>query len=509
MKFAYIYILLFLFTSLFFNSCTPSFEELQRRNQLAITSFKFEAANNPKLSKDITLTIQDNKITGYLTEDIDLQSLVPTFTLLNGKLYHEGIQLHSGDDSQNYESTIKLELKNSKGVRIEYSVDVLAYTGLPVVLINTTTGQFVKDKTNWIPAYIKVDGMGLFESYEDSTYVKGRGNGSWNPSKKGFNIKLGSKNEILGMPKHKRWAFLPNYADRTLLRNNTTLHIGREIMTNLAWTPNSQHVEVIFNGKHMGNFLLTEHIRVDKNRVNIQEISLADSIEERVTGGYLLEFDSYFDEPVKFRSLHYNLPINLKNPEVENTLPQHKEYIQAYINNLESALVDGKYEEVYEYLDIHSTIDLWMTNALVGNIEVSYPRSVYFYKDREKKLCAGPLWDFDFSTYANSYSSFNGRNSLLMYMWWYKDLFKDPYFIQTVKQRFAQIKPQLEKVPEYIREKSKQINKSADLNFQIWDISHEQANGDESLQHYNTAIDIMIDNYEGRLQLLETTINNL
>lgn len=78
--------------------------------------------------------------------------------------------------------------------------------------------------------------MNHFEDFKDSIEVKGRGNGTWRFPKKPFNVKLNNKSSILGMPKHKRWSFLANYRDRTLLRNDVTFHIGY-IADNLQWTP--------------------------------------------------------------------------------------------------------------------------------------------------------------------------------------------------------------------------------------------------------------------------------
>lgn len=43
-------------------------------------------------------------------------------------------------------------------------------------------------------------------------------------------------------------------------------------------------------------------------------------------------------------------------------------------------------------------IDYWIIFELMSNHEMLHPKSVYFHKDGNGKLIAGPIWDFDFET---------------------------------------------------------------------------------------------------------------
>ena len=154
-----------------------------------------------------------------------------------------------------------------------------------------------------------------------------------------------------------------NYRDRTLMRNDVTLRLGQKT-DNLEWTPSGQFVEVIFNGKHQGNFYLCEHIRVDKNRVNIDEMKESHNDGEKLTGGYLLELDNYFDEDFKFRTPINNWPINLKSPSDDCTTEQF-DYIQNYYNTVEEMLHNEQFEELYHnYIDIHSFIVYYIVQEI-------------------------------------------------------------------------------------------------------------------------------------------------
>ena len=473
-----------------------------------LTTFKFERANNPQLSHDIVLTAYgNNRLTGYLTEEINTSSLIPTFEINRGKLYIKDELQISQKSANNFNKVIRYTLKGDNGKSTEYAVTLVPYTGLPVAIIHTNNEIPLKDKDTWISAQLEINGMGNLENFKDSIQIKGRGNATWNFPKKPFNIKLNNKAEILGMPKQKRWSFLANYRDRTLLRNDVTFHIG-QIADKLEWTPKSQFVEVIFNGEYQGNFQLCEQIRVDKNRVNIKEMTSEDIDAESITGGYLLEYDSYFDEINKFKSEINKWPVNVKSPDEDILKMSQLQYIKDFTNTLESLLQAQEYAKVYqEYINMDTFIDYWIVQTLVGNREMNKIYSVYCYKDRNKKLCAGPLWDFDFSTF-----TLDSDNSLSSPIW-YRYLFNDPIFKQKVKERFAELKPKFELIPAYIDSQSMYLKASVETNWSVFPINFSYftsstLNQDETLTH-SAAIDRMKYIYNSRLEWLEREINKL
>lgn len=473
-----------------------------------LISFRFEKQNNPQLSNDIELTLYgNNKIVGYLTEDIDPSNLIATFDTEKGEMYVNKVLQVSQKTSNSFEYPVRYTLKGENGKSTEFTVTLVAHTGLPVAIIHTNNEAPLKDRDNWLSGVMEIDGKGIIDDFKDSIQVKGRGNGSWKYPKKPFNVKLNNKASILGMPKQKRWSFLANYRDRTLLRNDVTFHLGY-IADNLAWTPKSQFVEVIFNGVYQGNFQLCEQIKVDKNRVNIEELTYEDVEEEKITGGYLLEYDSYFDEINKFRTNINKWPVNIKEPDEEGLNPTQLAYIKSYTNTVEELLSRGEFSLLFDkYIDMNSFVDYWIVQALVGNKELSNIYSVYCYKARGKKLCAGPLWDFDFTTF--TLASGNDNKGAV----WYKYLFNSPAFKERVKQRFTELKPQFMEIPQYIDEKSQYLSHSVESNWKVWPIDlklfyEATLNKDEALS-YKDAIDRMKMMYQSRLEWLETIIYNL
>lgn len=496
-------------------------EEEEEKEKLdgTLTSFKFEKIYNPQLEQDITMTIHKNgNISGYLTHEVDLTTLKPSFKTENGSLYVQSQEQGSGKNSHNFSSTVTYNFTGDSGKKRTYKVNLLPYTGLPVISVNTVNEKpITTNKIDWIRAHISIDGMGHFDNFSDSTSVRGRGNSTLlRFPKKPFNMKLDNKSPILGMPKHKRWVFLANWRDRSLLRNDAALYVGT-LADNMPWTSKSEFAEVLFNGEHMGNFQITEHIRVDKNRVNVKEMESSDIDAESITGGYLLEADLYYEENVNhFRSKHFNLPIGIKDPDEDVLVQEQKEYIINYINTIENALIAKNFEEVYKYIDIDSFIDYMIAVSLTGNTETGmHPCNVFFYKDRGKKLFAGPIWDFDSSAATiEKHHPDTKKTTLLFNALWYSSLMKDPYFVNKVKARYAVLKPRyMSTLSQHIKEKGLYFSLSDKLNWKMWKIDtgliDGYFNGDETFEDYQDAVERLAEIYIGRLELLETEISKL
>lgn len=130
--------------------------------------------------------------------------------------------------------------------------------------------------------------------------------------------------------------------------------------------------------------------------------------------------------------------------------------------------------------------------------------SVYCYKKRNGKLYAGPLWDFDYSTYNKPTG---GRNLTAL---WYKYLFKSPVFTAAVKQRWNELKPIIEsRIYDYIDDKVAYLQKSEVANWAVYPIRKNiTPNGDEEMT-FVEAINRMKTTLKERFEYLDTVINEL
>lgn len=377
-------------------------------------------------------------------------------------------------------------------------------TGLPRVYITTPGGVGINSKD----VYVEDGTLSIFDKnggleLNILSDFKGRGNSTWQMPKKPYAIKLSSKAEVMGMPKHKRWVLLANWVDRTLLRNDIAFEIAKKCPA-LPWTPRGEFVELYLNGKHRGNYYLCEHIKIDKNRVNIDEID-EETPETDLSGGYLLEFDTYSNAEINyFYTKHKNLPVTIKEPDEEViTSWEHPAYtyIQDYVNSVEEALNKGDYSEIETLIDVESYAEWWLLYNLVGNLEPNHPKSCYMYKKRNGKLYAGPAWDFDCATFIPG-----RKGALLTQVLWYGYLFKHDAFKSLVKERWTVLKPEFEKVFTYIDEKAEYIRESNEINLEMWPVT-QNVNEDIDLS-YDDAVNRMKEAYRERITELDKVISN-
>lgn len=392
---------------------------------------------------------------------------------------------------------VTITVGNKKG-SLDYSLSIKG-TGLPIVKITTPGNIAITSKDVWLEgAELQIYNPDRSLAYEGGMSIRGRGNSTWNYVKKPYAIKLDSKSEILGMPKHKRWVLLANWKDRTILRNDAAFFLSRQ--TSLDYTVRGQFVEVELNGKHIGNYYLCEQIKIDKNRVNI-------------TPGYLMELDTYFDEENRFKS-SIGLPWMFKEPDEDEITPEAIAWFKNYINELETLLKDEtrvRNHEYEAYLDVDSAIEYMFVQELTNNTDFynTWPspgtHSCYMYKDADGKLMHGPLWDFDYHGFVPDYSSMWAGATKTLY---YKYLYKDPKFRERMMELWAQDKPKFAKLPDYIDEMADKIRVSEGINHQMWPINTNSENGDEKM-NFQAAVDRIKKGFTTKLDWMDKHLGDL
>ena len=468
-------------------------------------SFSFLKQNNENIIYDVDVPVKDNAMSICTPLVTGVMNLVATFTTGAEHVYVNNVEQVSGVTMNDFTEPVEYTLVSAGGEVNRYLVTV-SNTGLPVVVVETPDAVAIPPKTaDWLGGTtIKIytaDGAVDYEGTQDN--IRGRGNSTWDFPKKPYAIKLDKKASVLGMPKHKRWVLLANWMDRTMLRNSVAFKISE--LTGLEWTPRGESVEVVLNGKHAGNYYLCEQIKIDENRVNVNEMASTDVEGDAITGGYLMELDTYFDEVNKFKSGVRGLPYMFKEPDEETLNTQQFEYMENYVKELEKALYDDEMfatRKYADYIDIDSYIDWWFVYELAQNSEPGHPKSCYMFKDKMGKMKAGPVWDFDCATFIPNKGRYSTRNSI-----YYGRLFEDPVFVQRVKERWNTLKAKFDTVSDYIEMEKNRLLKSADINIGMWPISI-RINEDETLP-FNDAVERMKAAYNAKLQWLDIQINNM
>lgn len=376
------------------------------------------------------------------------------------------------------------------------------FSGLPVVFVDTPDGQAVTSKEDWLEdSHLRIYNEEGKLDYDGPMSIKGRGNTTWNQPKKPYALKLDEKAEVLQMPEHKRWVLLANYLDRTLMRNHIAFYLAQSEGIALEWTPRGHFVDVVFNGKHQGNYYLCEQIKIDENRVNVHE-----NEPEDVDGGYLLEWDTNYDEVNKFRSPVFDFPVMIKEPDEEDLTPAQFDFIKDYVCHVETVLTQNDFAETGTYkelIDVDSFVDFWIINEVTGNDECNWPKSCYMYKDKGGKLKAGPIWDYDYATFGKFYGRFHDMRAI-----WNRQLFQDPSFVQRAQERWKQLLPEFEKALDEITRTADLIRTSAEANEKLWPIKGSSVNGDEKLS-FQEATETMRQKLAEQLEWMDRSIQEL
>ena len=399
---------------------------------------------------------------------------------------------------------------------------LLVDTGLPVVIIDTQGGKAVASKDTYVPGTVRIQGVGDWEGLaETGCEIRGRGNTTWYWPKKPYLLKLNEKQHIFGMHKHKRWVLLANFMDRTLMRNLVSMKMAS--MTRLAWTPGCVPVELVLNGRHMGSYLLIEQVRVDNHRVAVTEMTPEDNAGDAVTGGYLLELDFHYDNPVQWidpnghnQQWGNGIPFGVKYPDSEEITLQQLAYIKNYVAEAANTLYGKDFlnpETGYaKYIDVDSFIDYWIVFEVMGNHELGNPGSVFMHKDRGGKLVAGPCWDFDWGVLSYNTSPQARTGLVNRKAIWYERLMQDPAFKSRLKSRFEELLPQLETIPAYMDECEKLLTASAALNFRMWNPAEDASqngghiiNGDENMT-FHDAVARLKSIYKERLRVIPANL---
>ena len=328
----------------------------------------------------------------------------------------------------------------------------VAHTGFPMLHVNTPNGVQITSKEVWTTgATISLtnaeDPSWNFSKLKMS--IRGRGNSTWNESKKPYSIKLDKRKDIMGMPAHKRWVLLANYFDNSFMRNHLGFYLSEKF--NMDYTVRGRFVDLIFNGTYAGFYWLGEAIKVDENRVNISDgyENMPDDVEK----DYLIEMNSRFEDSVKFRSSIRNLPYTIVNDDylvdnmggITEEGTARLERFKAKIDNLESLLypscVSGKNtnyceapdESYAKIIDVESWAKFWLINEIMDNEELQYPLSCFFtYENKKDVFKAGPVWDLDAGIVTTNYSV-KLTNHL-----YYNALFKSRLFVGTVQKIWSQ-----------------------------------------------------------------------
>ena len=218
--------------------------------------------------------------------------------------------------------------------------------------------------------------------------IKGRGNATWGWWKKSYSLTLSQEADLLDMGQAQRWILLSNGYDCSNLRNKVAYDLAGA--AGMAYSPDSQWVDLYLNGEYAGLYLLCERNEVHPERVDIAP-----------DNSFLVSREG------EARLIAQNYPyvdLRLGAFRIHHSSLEH-EQVEAMWQSVENALLaeDGIDPLTGKHWQELIDLDSWVEKYLIDEVAANHDGgciSQYFYYDGEDpsgKIYAGPVWDLDIS----------------------------------------------------------------------------------------------------------------
>jgi hypothetical protein len=337
-------------------------------------------------------------------------------------------------------------------------------SNLPIVIINTDGGALIRDDPR-VGATMKIIYRGpgqrnyitdqntaVWLNYNGRIDIEIRGSSSQYSAKKqyGFTTRMAdnvtnNNVSLLGMPAENDWILNSMVFDSALIRDYLSYNLSRQIG---EYATRTEYCEVMINGSYRGLYVLQEKIKADKNRVNIMKITSTDNYLPEVSGGYITKADkTNWVDPVAWTMYSWNgAPVDYIHdlPKPGDVTALQNSYIHSQFDKLAATALSNDASITNGFpsvIDIPSFVDYMIIAEFTSNAD-AYHYSTYFHKDRNGKLRAGPIWDYDL-TFGNDLF-FWGFNRSKSYVWQFTDggndgsrFWKDLFFSSQFKCYFA------------------------------------------------------------------------
>lgn len=198
---------------------------------------------------------------------------------------------------------------------------------------------------------------------------------------------------LLGLPKENDWILNALAFDPSLIRDFLIYNITNQTGN---YAPRGHFCELVINGDYKGLYILLEKIKIDENRVNLLKMTNLDNSEPEISGGYMIKSDKSTDND-QIAWFMNGAPFIYDTPKPLLITAKQKSYIykqftsfQETMNSQNSNVTNG----FPSFIDIPSFVDFMLINEIASNVD-AYHLSTYFHKDRNGKIKAGPVWDFN------------------------------------------------------------------------------------------------------------------
>ena len=394
--------------------------------------------------------------------------------------------------------------KDSNSIEVSISPPAIGDSDLPYLRV--TTNERIENEP-------KVPGvLTIFEdnelTFSHPIGIEYRGSTSFRLSdKKSYGIETWDEQNndvdasILGFPEEEDWILNGHVfrSSNNILFDPSLMHhyIGYNLYASIGrYASRTKFVELEVNEVYQGVYVFMEKLKRDRERIAIEKLTPNENSFPEISGGYILKIDKtaggdvapdqpldYYNDnwaddarysaEISFRS-NYDIngnPINFdafdppyhanqyletyflyEYPKSDEITNEQKNYIQGYINDFETALLQDDFSSnartYTQFIDLDSFVDFFIINEITGNVD-GYRLSTYLHKDRGEKLKMGPIWDLNIgynrqdrvpvTDWIANYNNYVPQDPWMVPFWWPR-LLQDPVFKQRLKQRWQSLR---------------------------------------------------------------------
>jgi len=293
-----------------------------------------------------------------------------------------------------------------------------------------------------------------------------RGSSSANFPKKSYRMETwdewneDASHSLLGMAADGDWILTGTWGyDDTHIHNAFVFELSRRMGW---WAPRTRFVEMFVNtngGKldytdYAGIYTLTERIESDKDRLDIESIGPQDNAGDALTGGYIFKIDRSDPDEVSWRT-NRGIPnpesgqsLVMVEPDADDATDEQVAYLKGLVQTFEDTLHSERSagfatRNYRRFIDVPAWIDHHVLSTLVYDVD-GLRLSAFFHKDRNGKIKAGPVWDFDRSLGSDDGRDQNPRSwNAIEYFFtrdWWGYLFQDAEFVQEWVDRWWELR---------------------------------------------------------------------
>lgn len=430
-----------------------------------LLTMEFIKEENPVLPENVTCRIVgDSLIECWIPLLAPEKYLIPRFTFDGTLVTINGMEATSGSSMFDFRKPAKVTVHTSEK-SIDYTMYVHAFTGLPLMRIDTQGGVPITSKEYYIDAHMTLTEDVVTRApgdvLEADLQIKGRGNSTWTRwPKKPYRLKFTEKVSLLGEHKDRSWVLIANYADKSAIRNHTALYLGK--ISNLDYTSSSHFVDLILNGEYEGTYEVCEKLKISDHRVAVDD------------DGFLLEVDGRAPEnedSTYFYVSHMKNPINIEDPDIRYGDADYQ-YVHAYVANADAVLYSDYFMDPdggwTAYFDMDSFVDWYLINEITHNPDATMLYSCFMHLKRGGKITMGPIWDFDLAFGNVDYGDRGPYGFWIKKSDWIIRMFKDPAFVARVKERYDYFYSRKYDIMREIDETAVYLKGSASENENRW-----------------------------------------